>query len=283
MTDIEELLTENLRLLRRGGIETSRQEMRLLLAYALDIPVNGLYFYDRPLTTEQRQKFVFAVKQRAEHCPVDKIIGRRGFYKYDFAVNRDVLSPRPDTEILVEEALKLLDKNRPFRLLEFGVGSGCIILSLLAECPLAAGVGIDFSAKALKVAELNARNLGVAERVSWYQLSWFDPNITTTQNGFDMIVSNPPYIPSAEIITLDAEVKDFDPLSALDGGEDGLRDYRRITEISAHMLADNGHLIFECGEGQADDVIRIALQNGFKSAVKAKDLNGIERCIILKK
>ena len=284
MTSISDLMAESLRLLRLKGIETSRQELRLLMACALDIAPDEIYFYDKDLTENQLVKFETCSGQRAEHCPVDKIIGHRGFYKYDFEVNCHVLSPRPDTEILVEEAAKIVRQNNFTKILEFGVGSGCIILSLLADVPSLEGIGTDISEKALETARRNAQRIGVEQRIKLMLLDWFDQDILQKLGcRFDIIVSNPPYIPSGEINLLDREVKDFDPLTALDGGKDGLRDFRKISGLAGQLLKPEGYLLFEGGENQADKIADIAVGHGFNLLKKARDLNGIERCIILKK
>ena len=281
---IEQLINDKLHFLQQHGIETSKFELRMLLGFVLDLDVNALYFYKFPLNKEQLAAFEYLVKQRLDGWPVDKIIGQKGFYKYDFIVNRDVLSPRPDTEVLVEKALLLLKSDQPQKILEFGIGSGCILLSLLAEIPYAAGVGIDISAKALSVAASNAEKLGVASRLTLREISWFDANIRDMpEKDFDMIVSNPPYIPSGDIAKLDREVKDFDPLTALDGGADGLRDYRQIAYLAGSLLKKDGFLLFEGGIGQAHEIADIGKSNGFDLIDIVEDLNHIERCIILKK
>lgn len=281
---IDQLITDSLHSLLRQGIETSKFELRLLAAFVLKTDLNTLVFYKQPLSEKQIAEFNRLVEQRKNHCPVDKIIGRKGFYKYDFEVSEAVLSPRADTEILVEEAVALVRQENLTRVLEFGVGSGCIILSILADCPEAFGSGIDISAQALEIARRNAEKLGTAPRLDLINASWFDKDVCLkTGGGFDMIISNPPYIPSGDIQGLDAEVKDFDPITALDGGKDGLRDYRQIARIAGGLLKDGGYLIFEAGINQAKDIIAIAQDNGFEKTAVLKDLGGIERCIVLKK
>ena len=281
--EIEKLISEKLRFLRQCGIDSSRQEVRMLLEAALGDDRGGSYFHQKPLTGEQEKLFDRFIAQRAAHWPVDKIIGRKGFYKYEFVVNRDVLSPRPETEILVEEGLNICRQNKYTRILEFGTGSGCILISLLAELPQAEGVGVDISESALEIARKNARDIGVDKRIRFIQTSWFAENIVDELgSGFDVVVSNPPYIPSGEIAALDEEVKSFDPLMALDGGADGLRDYRRITGLAAQILAPGGWLLFEAGAGQAADIVAIGEANGFSRQAVVRDLSGIERCIILK-
>lgn len=281
---IDQLINNNLLYLQKQGIETSKFELRLLAAFVLKTDFNSVIFDKRPLTEEQTAEFERLIEQRKNHCPVDKIIGQKGFYKYDFIVNESVLSPRADTELSVENAIALIKQKKLSKILEFGIGSGCIILSILADCPEIFGTGIDISAQALKIAKRNAEALNVSPRLKTIQASWFDTDIAEkTGIGFDMIISNPPYIPSGDIPGLEAEVRNFDPLLALDGGEDGLRDYRQIAKIAGEILKDDGYLIFEAGIKQADDIIGIAQNHGFAKVAVLKDLGGIERCIILKK
>ena len=226
---VNQLIEEKLHYLLDRGVDTSKFELKLLAGFALNISENVVMLYKEPLTEEQIKKFDQIIELRSRHWPVDKIIGCRGFYKYDFKVNCDVLTPRPDTEILVEKAVSLVQSRKLTKILEFGVGSGCVILSILAECPNTTAIGIDISKKALDVARENARTLNVENRVNLINASWFDDDILSKLgSGFDMIVSNPPYIPSNEIAMLDKEVRDFDPITALDGGQNGLRDYVKI-------------------------------------------------------
>lgn len=281
---IDQLINDSLHYLQNQGIETSKFELRLLAAAVLNTDFNSVIFYKHLLTEEQTAEFKRLVERRKTHCPVDKIIGKKGFYKYDFEVSESVLSPRADTELLVENALTLIRQEKMSKILEFGIGSGCILLSILADCPEIIGTGIDISAQALEIAKRNACALKVSQRLTPVQAGWFDTDITEkTGRGFDMVISNPPYIPSGDIQKLDPEVKNFDPLIALDGGKDGLRDYRQIAKIAGGLLKDDGYLIFEAGIHQADDIIGIAQNCGFAKTAVLKDLGGIERCIILKK
>lgn len=221
------------------------------------------------------------LKRRICHEPLDKIIGKREFYKSTFIVNRSVLSPRPDTEILVESALELLPTEEKQTILDLGTGSGCILLSLLKERPQAIGIGMDISREALDVAKKNAENLSLKDRIEFLNKSWTDNQVILPQ--FDMVVSNPPYIPSAEINTLDKEVKDYDPLTALDGGKDGLDCYKDIAKVLPNILKDMAYALFEVGYNQAEDVMEIFKCAGLKPIKIVKDLTGINRCVILQK
>lgn len=278
------LIDNSLAFLKEKGIEISRFELKILLAAALGIEPADLPFYTADVNEAAADKFEKMVARRAEGCPVDKIIGLKGFYKYDFIVNEDVLSPRPETEIMVEKALVLLKNTPSPHLLEFGIGSGCVLLSVLKELTNSRGIGIDVSAYALTVAAQNAERLCVQNRLELKNMSWFDSAADKLgDDSFDIIFSNPPYIPSAEIPLLDKEVRAFDPITALDGGADGLKDYGRLSALAARLLKKGGFLLFEIGEGQADAVVSLAQQQGLFLYERVKDLAQTERCIILKK
>lgn len=265
-------------------ISSPRLEARLLLAHILNISSDDAKILTITLSEEQQVHLQQLVHKRTiEHFPLDKILGIKGFYKYEFYVNEDVLSPRPDTEILVEQAVKL-NHNQISHILDLGTGSGCILLSLLKENPQSMGVGIDTSPLALQVAQKNSISLGVDNRVKFINANWFDDDfISNFKQKFDIIVTNPPYIPDADIPTLDNEVKNHDPYLALSGGADGYDSYRRIAELSSFLLQDEGYILLEGGIGQADTIAQLFINKGFKLEKIVKDLSGIERCIILKK
>lgn len=269
--------------LTEAKIESPRLEARLILAAINQIDADEVSAY----TEFSDQECVLAEKmliQRLNHCPLDKILGHREFYKYDFLCTEDVLSPRPDTEILVETAAKLIFRHNLQNVLELGVGSGCVLLSLLADFPFLCGTGIDISSKALQIAEKNAQNLGIEKRAKLFCADWNDNNfIAKIGQKFDVIVSNPPYIPSAEIEKLAPEVRNYDPKSALDGGESGFDAYERIVKIAPELLKKDGFLLFESGYNQARKIAEICKENGFKVLEIAKDLSGIERCVLAQK
>lgn len=264
------------------NISSPRLEARMMLAYILDTDASSIVPSQISLTDAQTIKLQEMIDERTEHKPLCKILGTKSFYKYDFVVNEDVLSPRPDTEILVEEAVKLSKQFSFNRILDMGTGSGCILLSILGEIPQAIGTGIDISPTALNVARTNAKRLGYTDRCRFFNSSWFDNRFDYGTN-FDLIVSNPPYIPTKDISALDDEVKYYDPITALDGGADGLKDYRRIAEISSQLLNDDGFLLLEFGINQSQEVQNIFLSTDFELVDIKKDLAGKDRCIILKK
>lgn len=270
-------LNEVVRLLVAGNIPSPRLEARILLEY-----VGGSPFAEVDGKTEQKLRRL--VERRLAHTPLDKLLGRREFYKNEFVVNEDVLTPRPDTEILVEAAIGLIRQNGFKNVLDLGTGSGCIILSLLDDCPQLRGTAVDKSAAALETARRNASRLGLTERISFVLGSWFaDDFVQKTGDGFDLIVSNPPYIPTADIDALEPEVREHDPLSALDGGVDGFAHYQQIASLTPLLLNKGGYILLEAGIGQARRVAEIFAGGGLNLVEIRPDLAGTERCVILKK
>ena len=278
------VLTEISTTLSRAGIESPRLEAKRILSFVCNKDENEIALMDDKLSPKEVKKIAAIITQRLAHKPLDKILGTKGFYKYDFVVNEDVLSPRPDTEVLVEEALKLLPQEQKVKIIDFGTGSGCILLSLLAEGKNAYGQGIDISSKALLVAKKNADILELSNRVKWINSDWFDENLPELLDSpVDMIVSNPPYIPTQDIASLEDDVKNYDPMSALDGGEDGLCHYRQIASITPSLLKKGGYVLLEVGINQAQAVAEIFEQAGLNLVKIVSDLGQIERCVILKK
>ncbi len=267
------LRDEFIKRLIEAKISSPRLETDIILKNSMPLYPN--------YTDEQETVAREYLSRRLNHEPLDKIIGKKEFYKYEFKVNNDVLSPRPDTEILVEKALEIIDKDKKYHIIDLGVGSGCIILSILKERHNAKGIGIDISKKALSTAKENAKLLEVGDRITFINSDW--NNIVKNNEEFDIIVSNPPYIPEYEYNELDIEVKKFDPIIALVGGDDGLKCYREIADIASIILKKGGYILLEVGYNQALDVIDIFSKKDFSIVEIAKDLSGINRCIILKK
>lgn len=261
------------------GVASPRLDAEVLLSHVLKTDRIHLYVhFDQPLQTEELEQFRQAVKERALRQPVAYIIGTKEFMGLDFTVSSDVLIPRPDTEILVETAQKLLSSVSQPRLADVGTGSGAIIVSLLHLLPEAQGVAVDISAKALAVACQNAKRHAVSERVEFLEGNMTEPLAGT----FDAILSNPPYIPDEVIATLEPEVRQ-EPLSALEGGKDGLDFYRHLLNKSAAYLKENGFLAIEIGHGQVKDIQQLALASPLAVQSIHKDYAGIERVVVLKK
>jgi release factor glutamine methyltransferase len=223
------------------------------------------------------------ITRRLRGEPVDRIIGHRGFWTLDLKVTPATLSPRSDTETLVRAGRDMMlsrhGRHASLRILDLGTGTGAILLALLDEFPNAAGLGIDLSGEALLVARENAENTGLSGRAAFQQGDW-----TAGLTGpFDLIVSNPPYIPTLAIAGLDPEVRDHDPHLALDGGTDGLACYRALLRQIPPLLAPGGAVILEFGQGQGTAVLDIARGCGFALFEFCNDLSGIERAVILNK
>lgn len=266
-----------------AGIEAPDRDARLLVAGLAGLDPSMALIEPRPLTADVVSAVIAAMARRLAHEPVSRILGRRGFYGRDFFITPATLDPRPDTETIVEAALAIAARegwrDRPIRVLDVGTGSGAILVTLLAELPHASGLGTDIDPDALAVARLNAAQHGVASRAAWRCARSLDD----IAGPFDLLVSNPPYIPTALVEGLDAEVLHYDPRAALDGGEDGLQVYRAILARVAAVVPA-GWVCFEVGRGQAHDVIDLAARAGLKGARKPtvfKDLGGIERCVAL--
>lgn len=225
----------------------------------------------KALADEQGADLATLVARRITHEPFSHIAGRRAFWKHDFVVSSDVLDPRPDTETLVEAALSL-----PFdTVLDLGTGSGCILLSLLAERPSTRGTGTDISAAALKIASQNARALGVVDRASLTQSDWF----TNVDARFDLITSNPPYITETAYNDLHPTVRSFEPRIALTPGGDGLAPYRIIAAQGAGYLVNDGYVLVEIGFDQGTSVREIFRSAGWRDVSCIPDLNGKDRVI----
>jgi len=268
--------------LTAAGIDNVRFEARLLLSKASGLPIEALIAHGRdeaPAATIGALRALTA--RRVLREPMAHILGEREFWGLPFKVTPDVLVPRPDSETVIEAALSLMpDRARAWRLLDLGVGSGCLLLTLLREYPNAHGTGIDASPAALAVAQENAERLGVAARARLLAGDWREPGWVEQLGGpFDLVVSNPPYIASADIAGLMPEVARFEPRLALDGGGDGLDPYRRIAASGRQLVTSGGWLLVEGGEDQASDIAGIFSAAGLHPAAPWKDLAGIDRVI----
>jgi release factor glutamine methyltransferase len=249
-------------------------EARVLAAHAWGMTPEALVLH----SAEPRDQAALGdlLERRLRHEPVAQILGTKDFWKQTFTVTRDVLTPRADSETMIEELLRLrTDKAAPLRILDLGTGSGCLLLSTLGEYPNASGVGVDASEAALAVATKNAAALGLGTRAALQCSNW----CSNVEGTFDVVLSNPPYIPRAEIATLDTDVQGFEPHSALDGGVDGLDCYRAISAQILPHLNPGALLLFEVGAGQADDVAALGVAHGLTLISITSDLAGIPRIV----
>jgi release factor glutamine methyltransferase len=260
-----------------AGIENPAREARISLCAASGISPVALIIDPREPLGSVALKVQEVAARRATGEPLSRIVGKREFWALSFAITPHVLDPRPETETIVEAALSIFSDRRqdPLRILDLGVGSGALLCALLTEFRAAHGVGVDISADATGVAQGNVDTCGLSLRAEIRIGDW----ASGLEGRFDLIVSNPPYIPTADFAGLPREVRDFDPALALDGGIDGLGAYRRILPESRRLLAPGGWLITELGAGQATDVAAIANQCGFTDVRTTQDLAGVDRVV----
>ncbi len=262
--------------LRQAGLADPARDARRLMAHAAGVDLSRLTLISQDrLETDVLNLFQALIDRRALSEPVSHLTGRRAFYGRDFDVTSDVLDPRPETETLIEAALA-----EPFsRVLDLGCGSGCILLTLLAERTGAVGQGVDLSMAACEVAHRNARGLGVSDRAIITQSDWFD----RVSEKFDLIVSNPPYIAANEMDGLSDDVRLYEPHLALTDGDDGLSCYRAITKDVAPYLESNGRLIVEIGPTQGKSVTQMFFKAGLKHVQVIPDLDGRDRIVLGRK
>jgi len=247
-----EAIQKSTEFLARKGVESARLQSEQLLAHVLKLPRMKLYLnFERAITEPEIDTMRELVRRRSLREPLQHITGTAPFAAWEMTVNRHVLVPRPETELLAEAGWQFVSTiiSQPLTALDFGTGSGCIAIALAAKCPNAHVTALDISTEALAVARQNAERNGVAGRIEFVAGDGF--TALAAGSHFDLIISNPPYIPSAEIASLQPEVRDFDPRGALDGGADGLDFYRRLAIEAPNWLAPGGKLMVEFGDSQA--------------------------------
>lgn len=268
-----DMYRQGVKALERAGIEEAALDARLLLEEVCGTDRTALYAHgEREFDEAKEAAFREKIEKRASRIPLQHILGKTEFMGLTYAVNNNVLCPRPDTEVLVEEALKYLHDG--MRILDIGTGSGCILLSLLHYSNDCQGVGVDISEDALLTARENAKRLAVEEA------DFVRSDLLENAAGkFEIIVSNPPYIRSGEIVGLMPEVRDHEPHLALDGGEDGLFFYRRITEEAKEHLPGGGMLFYEISCEQGEAVKEIMEGAGFREVEIVKDFSGLDRVV----
>lgn len=268
------------------GIETANLDCRILLSKSLNID-KVIYNHEYiDISENQIKKFQRLVEQRLSGKPVSRIVNKRNFWKKEFKLNEQTLDPRPDSEILIETVLLHYEnKLKSLKILDLGSGSGCLGLSLLEEYVNSEVSFFDVSKKSLEIVKINALNFGTANRSKFINLDWridgWDLNLIKIENNikFDIIISNPPYIPRDEIKKLQTEVKKYDPFIALNGGIDGLDSYRYIIPKLKNILKYNGKVFFEIGKGQEDFISSRAKKHKLFPIEYNKDLSGVNRVI----
>ena len=262
---------------KERGIDSPRLEAEILLACALGIRRIDLYVrHDQIVDDAGRARFRDMVRRRQEGCPTAHIVGKKEFYSLDFAVSPATLIPRPDTELLVDEALRQAKPLMEPLIADIGTGTGCVAVALAHRLPKARIVAVDISPEALETARGNATSLGVADRVDFRLGDLLAPLAGLRP---DLIVSNPPYIPTNDIAGLDPGVRDHEPALALDGGPDGLRVIERLAEQALSLLAPGGRLLVEIGAGQEEGARRVLTRAGFTVESVRKDGGGHPRVV----
>lgn len=273
-----ECYEQGCRTLQAAGIEEATLDARLLLEAVCGTDRNDLLVHgEQPVMPQAEEKYLHWIRQRAEHIPLQQLTGEQDFMGLTFSVNEHVLIPRQDTEILVEEVLKELHDR--MRILDMCTGSGCILLSLLHYSNDCEGLGVDLSAEALEVAGQNVLKVLTpekAEHALFLQSDLFEK----VEGKFEIIVSNPPYIASAEVEKLMPEVRDHEPRMALDGTEDGLHFYRRIIKEAGKHLVNSGMLFFEIGYDQGQAVSELMRAGGYREVQVVQDYAGLDRVVL---
>lgn len=267
--------------LKNADVEDPKRDARILLAHILDIDLAILLAYpEREVDDYQIEIFNNWIARRAAREPVSRILGHREFWSLPFAINDATLDPRPDSETLIQAVLDLLKvKDAPWRILDLGTGSGCLLLALIHELPQAIGLGIDISPQAVDQAKWNAELLGLEQRARFAVGNWAEDIFTP----FDLVIANPPYLRDDERDALAPEVLEFDPAQALFAGESGLECYEIIIPQAQAILPDQGLLVLETGWQQGQAVAALCSNWGFSEVTILPDLNGKDRVVVAKR
>ena len=275
--NIQTAINKGSKTLKINDIKSHQIDSEILMSETLKREKKYLILNSKEQLSEKNLKdFYNLVKSRLKGKPIAYIIGKKEFWKYEFNITKDVLIPRPDTEIIVEQILKITKNKSKLRILDIGVGSGCILLSLLKEKKNFLGIGVDLSAKSIDLCKINSHKLEVFNRVKFYK-----SNVDKFNYGkYDLIVSNPPYINKLDYKNLNKEVLNFEPKLALDGGLDGLSEIRKVISKSSELIKINGKLVLEIGFNQKKEVKKILRNKGFYINKVLKDYANNDRCIV---
>ena len=275
--NIQNAIRKGKMILSEKKIKTAELDSEILMSKAINKEKKFLILnFNNEIPKENLNIFNDLVNQRSKGKPIAYLLKKKEFWKNEFVVDRNVLIPRPDTEILVEQALELTKNKNKLNLLDVGVGSGCILLSILNEKKNFYGTGIDICGKSLSICRVNSHKLGLKKRIKL-----FKSNIDNFQYGkYDLIISNPPYIKKYDLKCLEKDVIGFEPKQALDGGIEGLSEIRKVISKSSELIKKNGFLILEIGFDQKNRVKQILQNKGFYIKKIVKDLSGHDRCIV---
>ena len=275
--NIQSAVLEGTNILKDKSILSAQLDTEILMAKALDKDREYIILnYDKVLNNDNLDYFKKLVYERATRKPIAYLLNKKFFWKNEFYVNNNTLIPRPDTEIIIEQILKVTKNKNYLKILDIGVGSGCILLSILKERKNFYGSGVDISKNSLEISKLNAKKLFVDERVKFYKSDVDKFN----QGKYDLIVSNPPYIKRSDLKYLESDVLKFEPKLALDGGLDGLSVIRKVIKKSSELLKKNGKFILEIGFDQKNKVIKLLNNRGFYINSTVRDLANNDRCIV---
>jgi release factor glutamine methyltransferase len=282
MVTVLEALTKNYKDLLNHSIQTAKIDAEVILADVLKISrVNLITKQNTSLNQEQEDLFAKLIKRRKQQEPVAYILNKKEFWNENYYVDKRVLIPRPETEILIEMLLKKVkDKSKVFQILDLGCGSGCLLISCLKEFNKSLGLGIDISSLALEVAKKNIQTHKINSRAKLLKLDLFKLDI---KKKFDFILSNPPYLTSSEYRNLSKDVKDYEPKQALVGGFDGILYYKKIISFSKSSLKKNGFLALEIGDGQYKEIKKLLTNHSFRVLDKYQLIDGEIRCILASK
>ena len=275
--NIEKAINHGSKILEKYSIRSAKLDSEILISKVMGHERDYILLNKNDyLNKDHLNHFKSLINQRSKGKPIAYLIGKKDFWNYEFKINNYVLVPRPDTELIIEEVLKLTKNKNRLKLLDIGVGSGCILLSILSEKKDFYGVGIDISKKCLDLSKINALNLGVQNRVKFFK--------TDVDNFFydkyDLIISNPPYIKNHDLKYLEIDVAKFEPRLALDGGIDGLSKIIKFVDKSSQLLKKGGKLILEINFDQGNMVKKILMKNGFYTNKVLKDFGKKNRCIV---
>ncbi len=274
--DIQSALKKGQSILMDSNIISAKLDSEILMSQAIRKNKKFIILnLHKEIKKRDLEYFDNLIQERARRKPIAQIIKKKDFWKYEFIVNNNVLIPRPDTEILIEQALKLVKNKNRLQILDIGIGSGCILMSILKEKKNFIGTGIDISKKSLQISKVNGQKLRINNR-----LRLFKSNIDNFNTGkYDLIVSNPPYIKKSNLKCLEKDIG-FEPKQALDGGLDGLSEIRKVIYKSSELIKRSGHLIIEIGFDQKNKVKKILRDKGFCIKKTVKDLSNHDRCIV---
>ena len=275
--NIENILNEGINILQKNKIANPQLDSEILLSNSIKRDKKHIILNPKEiLNQEQLGKFKSLIERRKKGEPIAYLINKKEFWKDEFFVNKDVLIPRPDSELIIEQVLKIYSKDMQLQVLDIGTGSGCILLSILKERSNFYGTGIDISKKSINVSKFNAKQLNLTNRVKFFHSS-----VDNFNNGkYDMIVSNPPYIEQLSLKYLEKDVVNFEPKLALSGGFDGFSKIRKVINKASILIKKNGKFILEIGFNQKNKVIKILKEEGFYVNKAIKDYGNNDRCII---